>query len=322
VSAPAPASSAGLLARLDRFWFEPAPALRLAVLRVLIVGFGLVWLVGFSPVLIGTLRTPASRFAPVGVVSLLDAPLGFGLALGLWLACIVAGLAALLGWRFRISGPIYAVALLWVSSYRNSWGMIFHTENLLVMHTLILAALPAADAWSLDARRRLGPTDGLRLDPRYGWGPKLMATVTALAYLLAGIAKLRNAGGVWLDGEVLLGHVAWDNLRKHELGARHSPLGAALSAYPAAFVPLAWLSMVLELGAPLALLHRHIARVWAIGMWCFHAGVLAIMAILFAYPLSGLAFAPFFAVERPTRALAARVRERRPASILARLLPE
>jgi hypothetical protein len=50
--------------------------------------------------------------------------------------------------------------------------------------------------------------------------------------------------------------------------------------------------------------------------------VLLIMAIGFAYPLSGIAFAPLFAVERPLLALSDRLRVRRPDSVLARLLPD
>jgi hypothetical protein len=312
-------SLADRMDQVDRWWFCPAPALRLAVLRVLIVGYGLIWLVGFAPLLLANLHFAPEQFAPTGVVSLLDVPLSFGVGAGIWLATVAVGIAALLGWRFRVLGPIYALGLLWVASYRNSWGMIFHSENLLVMHTLILVVLPASDAWSLDAR---GRPNSHAERPRYGWGPKLMATVTALAYVLAGVAKLRSAGWTWLDGDVLLSHVGWDNLRKQELGSMHSPLGAALCAFPAVFVPLSWLSIALELGAPLALFGRRLAWVWSIGIWCFHLGVVAIMAIAFAYPLSGVALAPLFAVERPVLALAAWARRRRPDSPLARLLPE
>ena len=305
------------------FWFVPAPGLRLAALRVLICGFALVWLLGFSPQLLSTLWFTPARFTPVGVVSLLTGPLPPALGVGIWALTVAAGIAALLGWRFRALGPVFALGLLWVTSYRNSWGMIFHSENLMVLHTLILAVLPASDAWSLDARREPERrARGQVAHPRYGWGPRLMAAVAVLAYLLAGVAKLRNAGMHWLDGEVLLSHVAWDNLRKIELGDLHSPLGAALAAYPAVFVPLAWGSMVLELGAPAALLGPRVARAWAVGMWAFHVGVLLIMAIAFVYPLSGVAFAPLFAVEEPVLGLAARVRRRWPGSFLVRLLPE
>jgi hypothetical protein len=307
----------------DRFWFVAIPGVRLAVLRVLICAFALVWLVGFSPMLLPTLWFPAERFEPVGVVSLLDVPLSPVLGLVIWAITVGLGVAALLGWRFRVIAPAFALGLLWVTSYRNSWGMIFHSENLLVMHALILALLPASDAWSLDARR--DPelrARGRESHARYGWGPRLLATITALTYVLAGVAKLRNAGFTWLDGEVLLTQVAWDNLRKIELGDLHSPIGAALSGYPAVFVPLAWASMILELGAPIALFGPRLARIWAAAMWAFHVGVLLIMAIAFVYPLSGVAFAPLFEVERPLVALKGRLRRRRPDSTLARLLPD
>jgi hypothetical protein len=307
---------------LDRLWFVAIPGLRLAVLRVLISAFALVWLIGFAPILLSGLWFPRERFEPVGVVTLLDAPLAPALGLAIWLLTVIAGVATLLGWRFRAIAPMFAIGLLWVTSYRNSWGMIFHSENLLVMHTLVLALVPASDAWSLDAARdpKLRAR-GRERHGRYGWGPRLMVTITALTYVLAGVAKLRNAGFAWLAGEVLLSHVAWDNLRKVELGDLHSPIGAALSAYPAVFVPLAWLSVALELGAPIALFGSRLARLWAACMWAFHVGVLLIMAIAFMYPLTGVAFAPMFAVEQPVAALANRLRRRRPTSVLARLLP-
>ncbi|NVB36920.1 HTTM domain-containing protein [Pseudenhygromyxa sp. WMMC2535] len=321
-----PASTSGRggpLAALERWWLPTAPALRLASLRVLVTAFALTWLGILGPLLTANLRFPAARFEPVGVLAMFSAPPPAALVVGLWLATLAAGVAALLGWRFRVSGPLFALGLLWVTSYRNSWGMIFHTENLVVLHALILALTPASDSWSLDARRRGGPAPAA--SPAYGWGPKLMATVTVLAYLIAGVAKLRNAGAPWLEGEVLLSHVAWDNLRKIELGDLHSPLGAWLSRYPAIFVPLAWASMVLELGAPLAIIHRKLAWPWAVGMWSFHLGVLMIMAIMFPYPLSAVAFAPLFAIEEPARRLGARLRRAswmlaRPR--LIRLLPQ
>jgi hypothetical protein len=276
-------------------------------------------------VVIDTMRLPASHFRPVGVVTSIDAPLGFELGLAFYLLCIASGIAAMLGWKYRVTAPLHALTLLWVTTYRNSWGMVFHTENLWVMHTLILACLPAADVWSLDARRKpTGSGSEVAGSPRYGWGAKLMASVAVLSYALAGVAKLRIAGGAWLDGHVLLSHVAWDNLRKIELGAMHSPLGAALSHWPVVFAPLAWLSMVFELGAPLALFGRRLAWMWASGMWLFHLGVAALMAIVFPYPIVGIAFAPLFAVEQPVLALARRVRARtgRGYAVLARLLPE
>ena len=56
--------------------------------------------------------------------------------------------------------------------------------------------------------------------------------------------------------------------------------------------------MAIELGAPLALVHRRIGYAWAAIAWGFHAGVVLLMNIVFLYPLSGIAFAPLLPVER------------------------
>lgn len=296
-------------ARLDG-WVRPVvPAERLAALRILIGLFGAVYLTVRAPSLASVASLPASSFAPIGVTRVLAAPLP---PIAVW---TLAGLAVVLGWAFaagvawRLVAPAFAAVLLWVTTYRSSFGMIFHTENLWVVHVLLLATAPAADAWSIDARRRGG--DAPEPARRYGWVIVAMGVVTGLAYLLAGIAKLRTAGLSWVTSDALRNYVAYDNLRKILLGDTHAPLGGALVRHPALFKPLAAASLTLELLAPLALLGRRPATAIALGLWGFHLGVLATMAILFPYPLLGLAFAPWFEVERPLRAIAARVSRRR-----------
>jgi hypothetical protein len=195
-----------------------------------------------------------------------------------------------------------------VLTYRNSWGQVFHTENILVLHVLVLAVAPAADALSLDGRGREVPCD----DARYGWPVRLMCIVTVLTYFIAGETKLRIAGLDWVTSDSLRNYVAFDNLRKTELGDVHSPLGGWLVGHGWLFPPLAVLTLAIELGAPLALLGGRVARAWAALAWAFHAGVVAVMAIVFPYPLLGIAFAPFFEVERLPVRLPARV-VRRPA---------
>ena len=80
------------------------------------------------------------------------------------MAALPFGVAFMLGYRYRWCAPVFAIALLWITSYRSSFGMKFHTENLLVLHILLLAFAPAADACSLDARRGAA---SLAADARY-----------------------------------------------------------------------------------------------------------------------------------------------------------
>ncbi|HUF53547.1 MAG TPA: HTTM domain-containing protein [Dehalococcoidia bacterium] len=283
-----------LVARLDGWWRMPAPATRLALLRVLVGGFALAYVIIRAPNLASVTDFHEAQFAPVGIVGLLGSPLSGDAARLLVAATAAGGVAFVAGWKFRVSGPVFALLLLWTLTYRNSWGQVFHTENILVLHVLILAMSPAADAFSLDARGRAAPGD----DARYGWPIRLMCIATVLTYFIAGQTKMRIAGLDWITTDTLRNYVAYDNVRKVELGDIHSPLGAELVRHGWLFPPLAVASLVVELGAPLALLSNRVARAWALAAWVFHAGVFAVMWIVFPYPLLGVAFAPFFTVER------------------------
>jgi len=70
-------------------------------------------------------------------------------------------------------------------------------------------------------------------------------------------------------------------------------------------------TLIVELGAPVALLGGRIARTWAIAAWAFHLGVVLVMNIVFPYPLAGIALAPVFDVERPVIWVAREWRKRR-----------
>jgi Vitamin K-dependent gamma-carboxylase len=307
----------GWLARLSgRFW-AATPAERLAAVRVLVGLFCQVYFTIRLPHMMSYLGFPERQFEPIGVLWLLAQPPSAGAVILLGAATWLAGLPFLLGWRFRISGPVYALLLLVSLTYCNSWGQIFHTENLTLLYVLVLAVTRSADAFSLDARRR-----GAVPSPhgRYGWPLALMCVVAVATYFIAGVAKLRWGGPEWAGGDALLHTIAADSMRKVVLGSQHSPVAELLLGQTWLFRGLALLTLVVELGAPLALLGRRVALVWAVAVLTFHLGVFALMAILFPFPLSGVAFAPFFAAERViewAQRRARRLREaRRPADQL------
>ena len=284
-----------LLRAFDDYWYAPAPPERVALLRVAIGGFSLLYLIARFGNLTSVSRFQPAEFLPVGVVRVLAEPLPPLVVYVVLLLAIAAGAAFVAGFRYRQSGPLYALLFLWTTSYRNSWGMIFHVENLAVLHLLVLAACPAADVISFDARGNgaVMPRDG-----RYGWPIRAMTAVTAATYVIAGIAKLKFAGLAWAHGDFLRQQVAYDNLRKIELGSIHAPLGATLVQYGAPFATLALISLVLEFGAPLALFSARFARLWIAGAWAFHVAVAALMAIIFPYQLTLIAFLPYFELER------------------------
>jgi hypothetical protein len=296
--------------RIDGWLINPVPAARLGVFRILVGAYAAVWSMIRLPEHLALARHTEARWEPVGVLAPLPHPPADWAIVVLALVVPVLAAAFAAGWRYRVIGPVTALALLALLTFASSWGQIFHTENLLALHVVVLAGAPAAAVLSLDARRAGSPSVGD--SGRYGWPLRVAALVTVATYLLAGWAKLRTTGVAWVDGDVLRRLVIHDNLRKELLGDTTSPLAATVVSNAWLFSPLAVLALVVELGAPFALAGRRIRDAWVATAWLFHLGVLSMMAVLFPYHLVGLAFAPLYPLERVERRwLSARRRRRR-----------
>ena len=283
-----------------------APPERLAVVRIAVFAFGAIYLSVRAPGILSVTELPASRFAPVGPITALDSPVSSSVLLGAILITIVASVAASIGLRFRASGPVAAVGLLLVLTYRLSWGQILHTENLLVVHALLLAVMPAGDAWAIGAPRSDQST------PRwqYGWALQTLALATIVGYAVAAYAKAKNGGLDWITGDVLRNHIAYDNLQKELLGDVSSPLVDLTVPHGWLFPPMAAASMVIEIGAVAALARGAIRPIWVGATWMFHVAILVLMAILFPYQLLGIAFLPLVEGERVVRRFSPAFRRR------------
>jgi hypothetical protein len=273
--------------RLARWFFAAAPARSLAVIRVGVGAYALAWLAFTVTELLALGDLNPSRFEPVGVVWVLGIePLdrwGIGVV---WAVTVVAAGTVVSGRWYRVSGPAFALGLLFLTTYQNSWGKLLHTENVLVIHALVLAVSPAGDALVLGRRRR-------RPDSfRYGWPLRTMALATVLAYVAAGVSKLRYGGLGWMTAENLQSWVAFDLVRKELFGDPY--LSAVVDALDHAwpFAAAAILTVAVELAAPVAMLGGRWARAWVAAAWLLHASVLVVMAVGFPYQLVGVAFLP------------------------------
>ena len=277
--------------RLAQWFFAAAPARHLALVRVGVGGYALVWLAFTSGELLALGDLDPVRFEPVGVMRTLGIePLGrWGIG-AVWGGTVLAAAMAVSGRWFRVSGPVFALGLLFLTTYQNSWGKLLHTENLLVLHALVLAVSAAGDAGDGAA---FGARDQARPDSfRYGWPIRTMALATVLAYVAAGVSKLRYGGLGWVTAENLQSWVAFDLVRKELFGDPY--LAAVVDALDHAwpFTAAAILTVAIELAAPLALLGRRSASVWIAAAWVMHASVLVVMAVGFPYQLTGVAFLP------------------------------
>ena len=109
-------------------------------------------------------------------------------------------------------------------------------------------------------------------------------------------------GWSWAGGDSLRKQLLVDAIRKDLLGGDLSPLAIFLGGQTWLFLALGVATLVLELGAPVALFSRPAARIWVVALLLFHWGIFFAMGLTFRYPLTGLAFASF--VVRDPRVIA------------------
>ena len=268
-----------------RRWFAPVPQRRVELVRIVTFGYAALWLILRFRYLLDVTDLPARRFEPVGVLLPLARPPSLPVVVAVWVIALAACVGVIAGRALRRSAPIGAVGMLLIATFTSSYGQVFHTEHLLVLHLLVLAAAVIVEPRA----GRDGETSA--------WPLNLMISIVGLTYVLAGVAKLRWSGWDWVTGDVLQNWVAVDNLRKVLFDDWYSPIGGWLSGIGWVWMPIAVLTLVVEFGAPLALVPGRVRTSWLIGAWGFHIGVLALMAISFPYQLTGVAFVAFVRTE-------------------------
>lgn len=291
--APGRRRAAGALPVVDAH----APATRLASYRIVFAGFVAVYLLSRFPHFAALADRNPVDFAPVGVLTPLDSPPAGWLVVVAILATVGAAIASCAGLWWRVAGPLMAVGVLFLSTLRSSWGQLLHFEHLIVLHALVLSLTPASDAWSLDSR--WGRKEASPPGSRYGWPIALLCLVTVITYVIAGIAKLRYGGIDWLSSATLRNHIAYTATRAELLGGQAAPLAEIAVRWSWVLAPFAVATVLLELGAPVALLGGRWRTGWVAAVWGMHVGIGGAMWIGFPMALFGIAFLPMFANERP-----------------------
>jgi len=272
-----------------------APPERLAAFRICVGVFVLTYLVIRLPVFWSLADKSIRTFDGIGVLALLNEPVTTAVVRVTIVVALVSGVAFTLGARFRFAATAFALSVLLLTTYRSSWGQLLHFENLFTLHLILLAVSPAADAWSLDARRR----PPIRRDPTtYGLVLQLACLCVVLSYVIAGVAKLRLGGVEWAVGDTLRNHIAYSAVRLELLGGEGSPLAGVAVRNSWVLPPMATASLLVELCAPVALLGGRLRTAWVVSAWLMHVGIFALMLVGFPYPLFLVAFAPFFSLER------------------------
>jgi hypothetical protein len=176
--------------------------------------------------------------------------------------------------------------------------MIYHNYNSLVLTVFVIGWAAAADALSLDRlNRRAQATPSAHW--RYGWPVKLICAATVAAYFLSGLAKVMgDLAWAWIDGSAMRSQIAVDALRKEMLGSSATPLFEWLYPHTWLFFLMGFGALILEIGAPFALLNKRLAWIWAVLTLSMHWGIYLIMGIDFPYHTTGLIFLSFFELEK------------------------
>lgn len=277
-----------------KFWFPVYSPYRLALLRIVLGFFSWIYILPEYPSMLAFNHGPADLFEPVGILSGLQSPLPDALIhFIIWLT-LISGLGFIIGWHYTFTAPIYAFGFLICLTYQNSWTMIYHSDNALVLHLLILAFSPAAEVLSRKPKSLVVNPSG-----KFGWPIRLICTVTVSIYVLSALAKLLGFyGWSWIDGEVLRNWIAYDSMRKELLGTDSALLSTWIYQHPIVAELLGFITIVLELGAPVALFHPLIGYIWCFSVLMMHWGILFMMNISFTYQLIGFIFISFFPLER------------------------
>lgn len=193
-------------------------------------------------------------------------PVSEGLARGVTALVLLSAFFTLIGLFTRISSLVATLSLGWLLSVPQQSGQVMHTHHLLWFFA-ILAAAPAGDAWSLDARRRPAEAPSLA----HGVPVRVAWLSMGLIFFFPGVWKL-NAGAAWLDGLPALVEWKWFQLADTpwvQLSPRVLWWGGVASiAFELSFV---------------ALIISRRTRLLAVALaFLFHQGIWLVMGIVFS----------------------------------------
>ena len=246
-----------LVERLDRWLFAPEPAGRVRAMRSAIAVLLLLRLATGPYADLG--GQPAALFRPVWFLSWLDQMPSAEVLLGLQiLGCAGAGLAAL-GWRERGTFLVAWSSLLVLSGCWASRGKVQHNDLPLLLVAGVLAAAPVGIRWTDDRR-----------GAAWGWPVRASVLVVTGVYFLTGFQKVVSSGPAW---------VLSDHLRLVLYGARftgHAPtdqVSLFIADRPLVAHSVALLTIVIELGAVVALLREHTRVAYVVAVTTLHVGI-------------------------------------------------
>ena len=296
----------------SRFWFTPIPAARLGLLRIWLFGFVVVDVLLRKEVSVAMGSTPRLFWHPVGATWFLD-QLGVGppsaVAIRLvQIALAATAVAAMIGYRYRLTAPIAALLYLYWQCLGQSWGEMKHARVTIVLGLLFLATVAASQRRSIDAirararRARLDRTVvdrpvAAELSVDGAWAVRAVQVSLAVLYFLSGYSKLRSIGIQWAWGDTLK-----QALQDKASSGETTTLGYWSLDHAWILVAFQVVALAWEVGFPLIFFRRFrypviiVGLLFNIGLWITvrieFFGVLACFAAFLSPRRLGAAAAP------------------------------
>lgn len=257
-------------------YFAPGPAENLAIARVLLFGFVAQHNYPYERWYKFTEEfwDPVSFFAAWHVPLLVE-----GVVAVLVPLLRIVSLSAALGIAFRWTAPIATLLFWYLKGMQQNFGKVDHSDCALALGLLALSFSHAGKVWSLPLPKALRQTPQAQpaSSPEYRWPLQLILLVIVVMYFSAGWNKHDRSGWSWALSDNLM-----RQMLSHEF-SRNPPtnIGVFLSGWPWACQALGLWSLLVELLAPLALLHRRLGLVMVLSLMALQFGIYVTMGVYF-----------------------------------------
>ncbi len=213
------------------FWFREGPYFDLAVVRLLVVGFQLFWMLNtIFPWLFYVNALPDELYSPIYVLRLMLLPFNgmevirpeAGIVFAVFWATFLMGLFAFAGALTSVSLLLFAAGSWFLTAYIYSFEDFHHPEAVLMIALAVLALAPSGRVLSIDSLlfkpastgggRSMNLIDYVGRDA--AWPILLLQCFIALMYISAVTSKLSWGGLDWMNGYTLQYKMIQDGLRK------------------------------------------------------------------------------------------------------------
>ena len=266
---------------LDDYFFRPVAPLNLGICRLLFFGLLFAYFLPQDFAVYG--RVSESLLQPITAFRLFRIPILSPAALHLlewvWKGSLLFCCTGLLTRLSTLTALVLGTYLLAVP---QNVGRVFHDDAILVFVFLIMAVSRCGDACSID---RWFGKPAPSASGEYRWPIRAAWIVMAAVFFAAGFSKLNNAGLQWAFSD----HMSTILIKQQYNSDPWSSWGLWIAARPWLAQTMAFSTLIIEVGYPLALFSRRARWVFPPSMFFAQIGIRVLM---------GPAFWPFLICKR------------------------